>query len=137
MKLLEALRESEIGIPKNGRVKSHLRYYRGKESVGSKAFCITMFSWFGGRVYNQFLDYSLLAIKVAYIFRDFNYDLYSKIEWKDKKDLVEYLLYDDRHDLWQNAPYILERMEKGLTGTLRKIMSSLIALMWLVLATNP
>ena len=71
-----------------------------------------LLGWLGGRSYNNFLDYSLLAIKLNYMFGHMK--SVPNVLWfgKDEdmgliKELINHLLYDDRHDLWQNMPYIL------------------------------
>ncbi|MCK4528835.1 hypothetical protein KAW18_15815 [candidate division WOR-3 bacterium] len=81
-----------------------------------------LISYLGSRSYNKFLDYSLLATKLNYIFS--NMKGISAESWYGTegdegtiKELIGDLLYDDRHDLWQNMPYYLEdiykNMEKG------------------------
>lgn len=75
---------------------------------GDQAFFNFIIYYLGGRGYNEFLDYSLFAIKLKAIHAKYCY-------WVDGtfgeiKDAIEHLLFDDRHDLYQNLPYNLERI---------------------------
>jgi len=78
------------------------------------------FYWFlgflGGRGYNQFLDYGLLLLKVSQYFKGimWNGDFLEEYT-KTIADLYHFLMFDDRHDLWQNLPYALDKMIPGFS----------------------
>ena len=82
-----------------------------EEYNDDRKFFLSVIQFLGGRSYNNFMDYSLLAIKLTYIHN--KYIPRSYHTWEHMKDGIEYLLGDDRHDLWQNLPYILDDVIKG------------------------
>lgn len=76
-------------------------------------FCNHLINCLGSKDYNNFLDYSLLAIKLNHMLKHMRGvpDILWFGEDEDEgliKEVINDLLYDDRHDLYQNMPYILE-----------------------------
>jgi len=82
----------------------HQREIRGDD----RAFFEMVIQYLGGRGYNEYLDYSLFAVKLAKIFSDSSVNSVPGANGLSPQDeAVISLLYDDRHDLWQNLPYSL------------------------------
>lgn len=89
-----------------------------------KGFFYWIIQYLGGRSYNCYLDYSLFAIKINTIMDQFH-------TWKEgqnesMKEAVEDLLWDDRHDCWQNLPYSLERFVEPMEKEKQEIFWDLI-----------
>ena len=103
---------------KNAILLPKFRDMLAKEREGKedRDFFNYLIDWLGGRSYNKFLDYSLLAIKINYIFKNMqgvNEDSWYGTKGNDVgdiKNIINCLLYDDRHDLCQNMPYALDRV---------------------------
>ena len=74
----------------------------------------TFLGFIGCRSYNQFLDYGLLLVRLSKYID--NRDRAISYANSDKKhldalaDLYFRLMFDDRHDLWQNLPCILDTL---------------------------
>lgn len=108
----------------DGKVLSKFRdAIKEKRSLQNddRKFANFLINWIGGRSYNGFLDYSLLAIKMNRLFSNEMRHAIPSICWFGKdgdigdiKDLIGDLLWDDRHDLYQNMPYILDRIYKEM-----------------------
>jgi len=100
-------------IPLGRNFRSMLKKLRKLFNNDCK-FAKCLFSVICGRGYNEFMDYSLMAIKFNAMFQDIDVDdsaWYGKEgDTGDIKKLITNLLWDDRHDLWQNAPYQLDRI---------------------------
>ena len=130
MKLFEGLKliipEGEVEL-KGMTVKSWLTHIALHHPKGYRGFVKQMLGVFGGRGYNQFLDYPLIAVKLNQLFCEQN-----RYKWKDERvddkdwfdlasECVKLLLWDDRHDLYQNLPYTLDDLYKlakeDLAGT--------------------
>lgn len=100
-------------------IKNIFQKQREKYDDDGRFFnCIIQY--LGGRGYNDFLDYSLFAIKMhlilaPYWWRNFGEENYPGDE-NPCTDIVTDLLFDDRHDLWQNMPYCLDDIHKALTN---------------------
>ncbi len=103
MKLLQAFSEAFNATPPNGNIRLFLIEQCNK--VGCETFSYNMFNWFGGRAYNEFLDYGLCALKFHNLFQN----KYRYLQQDDfVTEIINRLLFDDRHDLYQNAPYYLK-----------------------------
>lgn len=123
MKILQLCKDMFGGIKIVSKFHHMIANKRLEYKENDQQFCNYLISWLGGRSYNNYLDYSLLAIKMNYMFehmKGINEDSWFGTKGNDVgdiKELINDLLYDDRHDLYQNMPYILERiykdMEKG------------------------
>jgi len=61
----------------------------------------------GGRGYNEFLDYSLFAIKLNHLYNKHSTPSVDN-KWRRMEEAITNLLADDRHDMYQNVPYELE-----------------------------
>lgn len=116
MKLLESFSNAFDDTPKSS-VKLFLAKQR--EKLGDADFVQTMFSFYGGRGYNQFLDYKLLAIKFAVMLDKFHLDGYEKVY-----EIVSHLFFDDRHDMYQNIPYYLQDLIELNVERKKDILSS-------------
>lgn len=89
------------------------KYFQSKreEVKNDRKFFMDVIQYLGGRSYNKFLDYSLFAIKIVGIYRKYLYwhdTAWHTLHDEDGDGVVNRLLFDDRHDLWQNLPYILD-----------------------------
>jgi len=67
-------------------------------------FCV---GYLGSRGYNEFLDYSLFALKLLAYLRAEDPCVSTK-GTSEMMMAIEKLLYDDRHDMYQNIPYHLD-----------------------------
>jgi len=88
--------------------------YNDTESIPDGVFFCHCAGYLGGRGYNNFLDYSLLAIKLNAIFKKYNRGA-ENLPWKKINEAVICLLTDDRHDMYQNIPYFLGDIVKEIT----------------------
>ena len=75
-----------------------------RDDRGFFRFCS---QWLGGRGYNEFLDYSLFAIKLNHIYHEHDHPGIDN-EWERMEEAITNLLADDRHDMYQNIPYELD-----------------------------
>lgn len=114
MLLLQAFKDMWDELPNDPNIKKYLAS-KNKE-LGSRKFCSTMLYWFGNRSYNKFLDYSLLAIKFA---NWYTHRVKTKNDTDDAyiicRDIVTHLLWDDRHDMWQNIPYLIDKLDVDIS----------------------
>ena len=118
MKLLELYKE----LSNNTTVFTNFKEMvaiRRKEEDDDRKFCYYLLNVLGCRSYNEFLDYSLIAIKINSLFKSMKG--IPNVCWfgnnKNKgliKKLIEDLLYDDRHDLYQNMIYALDEIYKQI-----------------------
>jgi len=67
--------------------------------------------YLGNRGYNCFLDYGQLLLKLTRFLITSDLVKYSSELHKRLHQLYYYLMLDDRHDLYQNLPYELEKVE--------------------------
>ena len=112
MKILNMLSDIFDELPKPGQgVKEFINEQRMDSEKTNCAFFHLVIQYLGGRSYNEFLDYSLLAIKLNAIYNKYCYGLGA---WDDMQKAILKLLTDDRHDLWQNLPYYLNDVSKAL-----------------------
>jgi len=86
--------------------KEHFRAWRKKRG-DDKEFFLTVIQYLGGRGYNVFLDYSLLAIKLHPILQEYDMRIQSEESENSVMRAMQSLMGGDRHDLWQNLPYYL------------------------------
>jgi hypothetical protein len=109
MKVLEFFNNCFGAMPRTPNLKHELELQL--KELGPEKFFSLVIMYLGGRGYNEFLDYSLFFLKLRKIFEDC-----SDIEEKETElflisdQLCHRLLWDDRHDLYQNLPYILEEL---------------------------
>lgn len=75
-----------------------------------KKFFNHFIQYVGGKSYNEFLDYSLLIVKLIKICNKYSNEIY-KIKNNDIYKFILNRLIDDRHDLWQNLLYILDDLK--------------------------
>lgn len=113
MKVLDMLSDVFDKLPRPRQsIKGFINEQR-KDNTGTDAeFFYLMIQYLGGRSYNRFLDYSLLAIKLNDIHDKHCFLVPGTSE--DIDQAVTKLLNDDRHDLWQNLPYYLEDITKAV-----------------------
>jgi hypothetical protein len=69
-----------------------------------KSFCDFCLYWFGGRSLNRYMCYDSLAIDLARYVRRLSFST----NYGALMEGVSKLLWDDRHDLYQNLPYHIE-----------------------------
>ena len=123
MKVVELLKDlfffsEDVKIVESS-IKKTFEHHRNLYN-DDKRFFNAVIHYLGGRGYNEFLDYSLFATKLNVIFEKHWYDIpenimdkYERIEEHPCSEAVTGLLFDDRHDLYQNLPYQLDDIEKG------------------------
>lgn len=104
--------------------RSFRRMIEAKRSAvnDDEKFAYQLMAWLGARSYNEFLDYSLLAIKLNKIFDKMMFDIPDPC-WDDGgpiKETIEHLLYDDRHDMYQNVPCYLGSIYKDMPNSSSK-----------------
>jgi hypothetical protein len=92
------------------REVENARTDKGEDNT-DRGFFMLCCNYLGGRGYNEFLDYSLFAIKLNQIFNDTN--LYSSGYGDRMREAISNLLHDDRHDMYQNIPCELDDYVKG------------------------
>ncbi len=111
MKLLKALQDAFGKLPTEPDVIAFLRAQR--DEMGGEDFSGLFFSMFCGRGYNQFVDYGAMALKLA---RLIHVDLWDHVQSANTPhagerhcvgEMVCKLLFDDRHDCYQNVPYYI------------------------------
>lgn len=117
MELLEALKMAFDVLPDTINVRDFLR--KKQCEFGSEAFSLVMFDVFCARRYNSFMDYGSMALKISRMFAD-RYPYYKPLSTNDCDNdescahlIVDRLLFDDRHDCYQNVPYLLEDFIKS------------------------
>lgn len=119
MKVLEMCRDMFDKTPRGNSVKEFFRLQRELENAEieegedntDRGFFVLCCNYLGGRGYNEFLDYSLLAIKFNQIYNDTS--LYCSGYGSRMREAISNLLHDDRHDMYQNIPYELDDYVKG------------------------
>lgn len=94
-------------------IKEFFQEMRKAESNSDREFFMLCIGYLGGRGYNEFLDYSLFAIKLNVIFN--KYHLYTNV-WSRMREAITNLLFDDRHDYFQNGACELDDFAKGFKG---------------------
>ena len=113
MKVFNMISDIFDKLPKPRQsVKGFIKEQRKDSEETDCAFFNLMIQYLGGRSYNKFLDYSLLAIKFNAV-----YDKHCFLvpgTWEETKKAILDLLADDRHDLWQNLPYRLDSISKAI-----------------------
>ena len=109
MKLLKLFKDCFEVLPDDADLQAWLRAKSKK--MGSEDFFNRFIQFVGQRGYNEFLDYGLFALKLNAIFGNevvedkFIQDGYLA------KSMTDSLLHDDRHDLYQNLPYDIQRSQ--------------------------
>jgi len=73
--------------------------------------------YLGNRVYNCFLDYGALLLRLTRFLTTSDLVIYDSAMWDRLHRIFYYLMLDDRHDLYQNLPGKLE--EFGTTDELQ------------------
>ena len=134
MKLLQMCKDMFNEYPNQISIKEFFRQQRKKENEKineddntDKGFFILCCNYLGGRGYNEFLDYSLFAIKLNYIFGKYRFDKGADFNWKDVKEAIIDLLMDDRHDMYQNIPCGIEEMLKDSSKEIQsKVYSDIV-----------
>jgi hypothetical protein len=124
MKLLKKLHDSYGCLPTTPSVRQFLEKQR--DSMGARDFCGHFFNHFCSRPEGEFVDYGLLALKlkahleINYPYGDFEYEAPRERRGHEDllQDLVSDLLWDDRHDCYQN---VLPNLEEFLTINSNKI----------------
>ena len=107
MKLLQMIKDIFGEMPDRPNIHEYFQKKR-EEYDNDRGFFNFTIQYLGGRSYNKFLDYALFAVKLDGIYRKYLY--WQDGTWEEMKEGIEDLLFDDRHDLWQNLPYILDRV---------------------------
>ena len=106
MKLRSALKDAFSKPPPTPDIKAFLREQRNE--LGGEGFSHTFFNMFRGRRYNQFVDYGAMALKLTKLINSLDYSIDPSDHDRSFASLiVEKLLFDDRHDCYQNVPYII------------------------------
>ncbi len=117
MELLQMCKDIFDVLPKGTSIKeffSEMRALKSSEQGNTdENFFNLCVHYLGGRSYNGFLDYSLFAIKLNVIYNNHCW-LESDCSGKRMEEAIMRLLMDDRHDMWQNIPYALIDVAKGL-----------------------
>jgi hypothetical protein len=102
MKVLQLMEDCFEQLPKTSNLALFL--FQRAKVLGYENFFNLFIQYVGGRGYNQFLDYGLFALKLNNIFGK---------EIIDGKfiapEMTFSLLHDDRHDLYQNLPYGIQK----------------------------
>ena len=86
-----------------------------RQNIGDEEFVLKMVYWTGGRSFNLFLDYGLMALKVKSLEEELN--LYLEPVGNNHppvRNIVDEYLWDDRHDIYQNVPYYLGEIKGQL-----------------------
>ncbi len=103
--LMKLLHSCFGGFPNKYYIKEWIKEKRVERNDDCSFFRTTI-QHFGGRGHNEFLDYGLMALKFVHFF-----------EGEQKLvDASKFLLFFDRHDLWQNLPYIVEEFNRKQMG---------------------
>jgi hypothetical protein len=93
--------------------KSLLKY---KEKVGAEKFIQSSIPMFCGRSFNEFFDYGLFLLKLQHIykgvFNSIDTPIYNEEGVYKLVDEATYLLFDDRHDYYQNYDFMSMSQEK-------------------------
>lgn len=113
MKLLQLFADAGWEFPKSPRIKEY--FYNKLKREGEDEFLKVLY-WLGSRGYNELLDYSLFAIKISnHLSRQrYSFDQYFEFDKVVIDNLIPELLFGDRHDLSQNAPYYFNDIIKSL-----------------------
>jgi hypothetical protein len=90
----------------------HAPWQKGATYMDKRFFGLCS-QYLGGRSYNKFLDYSLLAIKLNHIYNKY-WTPGVDNKWESMRSAILNLLADDRHDMYQNIPYELEEVAETL-----------------------
>lgn len=122
MKVLEMVNSIFPNAVIKGSIKGVFMNER-KIMEDDERFFNMIIQYLGGRGYNNFLDYSLLTIKMRHIL--------DPVWWNVEKDgenvcraLVMLILLDDRHDLWQNMPYYMDDICKAAGPEMATLLRS-------------
>ena len=105
MKLLESFKMAFNELPTEPGIYKFLDKMRVK--LGNREFLNTVWYWYGGRGYNEFVDYSLLALKIRFLAPRTQHMPNPTTGEDYITESVKELLFDDRHDFYQNIPYLL------------------------------
>lgn len=112
MRILDMLSDIFDKLPRPRQsVKGFIREQRADLRTDVEFFN-SIISYLGGRGYNEFLDYSLLAIKLNAIYN--KHCFLVEGTWDKMQEAISKLLTDDRHDLWQNLPYHLGDISEAI-----------------------
>lgn len=113
MKILDMLSDVFDELPGAHKgVKEFINEQKEDYEGTTRDFFHLIIQYLGGRSYNEFLDYSLLAIKLNAIHDKHCFLVSGTSEDVDKA--ITKLLTDDRHDLWQNLPYYMDDVAKAV-----------------------
>lgn len=111
MKMLALLKDLFGNFEFKVSVKDIFEAERTKKGNDQKFFEFII-QYLGGREYNKFLDYSLLAIKMKVLLQPYWWKGFGQDN--PCRNIITDLLFNDRHDLWQNMPYYLNDIHKAL-----------------------
>ena len=112
MKIFNMLSGMFNKLPNPGQsVKGFIKEQRPNFGKDANFFNL-MIRYLGSRSYNEFLDYSLLAIKLNAIYN--KHCFLVEGTWDEMQGAISKLLTDDRHDLWQNLPYYLDDASRAI-----------------------
>jgi hypothetical protein len=111
MRILQLCKDLFDETPGDKSIKEFFEQMRKKKD-DNRAFFRCCSQLLGGRGYNEFLDYSLFAIKLNKISNDM--PLSCRAPQKGILKAISNLLHDDRHDMYQNIPYELDEYAQGL-----------------------
>lgn len=98
------------------------------DKLGHEKFSRRMLYTYGSRSYNNYLDYQLLACKFANLFdklanstwtTNFSSEMNNFVGdcWEEVDDIVTNLFFDDRHDMYQNIPYSLDKISEKFSAS--------------------
>lgn len=110
MKVLQLCTDLFDKAPTGSSINKFFQRMREEHKGGDKSFFHKCIQYLGGRGYNEFLDYSLFAIKLNVIFNKYYLD---SDQWRPMREAITNLLFDDRHDYWQNGPSELTEFAEG------------------------
>jgi len=85
-----------------------------------------MIRYLGNRVYNRYLDYGALLLGITWIVKESGTVEFSYNAVKVMQKVYFYLMFDDRHDLYQNLPGELDRLELTNRDMFWRLVSAIV-----------
>jgi hypothetical protein len=114
MRLLELLNSLFGEVQIQTSVRGIIQEERAK-TADDKEFFLLLIQYIGGRGYNNFLDYGLYALKLKELLDPLWFCAAENTSKEPPaRHAIDSLMYDDRHDLWQNLPYSIQEIESCL-----------------------
>ncbi len=112
MKILELCKNLFGKTSGGANIKKFFQEMRETEKYydNDRYFFMVCSQYLGGRGYNEFFDYSLFAIKLNSIHHKLNSNGWVEGSREKMTEVILDLLADDRHDMWQNTPLLLDKI---------------------------